>query len=89
MFTSTGISKSTQAKVGFYITPRNSMVFKQKRAFSLFSFYCFTALLESDTGRNTTTDRLEKPKRGKIDSLGDFGKNQILNFISCFRTKHD
>lgn len=35
------------------------------------------------------TNSLEKPKRGKTDSLGDFGKNQILNFISCFRTKHD
>lgn len=71
----------------FYITLRNSMVFKQKRAFSLFSFHCFTVLLESDTGSNRTTDSLEKPKIGKIDSLGDFGKNQIMNFINCFRTK--
>lgn len=80
--------KAHRQRWAFCITLRNSMVFKQKRVFSLFSFHCFTALLESDTGRNRTTDSLEKPKRGKIDSLRDLGKNQVLNFISCFRTKH-
>lgn len=58
----------------FYITPRNSMVFKQKRAFSLFPFYCFTALLESDTGRNRANKQFRKAKERQDRFTGRFWK---------------